>query len=95
MSATPRRREPRLSRRRILALAETARYRHGWSVHSLHSHQRCPCCHATVRAPLPNEGIAERTPEAIDAYHARVINLLNDAVIEHLHRECPTPGKRR
>lgn len=93
MTAT--RRADRASRLRTLARIERARYRHGWSVHSLHSHQRCPSCRTTVRAPLPNEGIAEHTPEAIDAYGRKVLNLLTDAVIDHLEHECPTPNQER
>jgi hypothetical protein len=76
---------------RVLARIERARYRHGWSVHSHHSYQHCPSCRATVRAPLP-DGVDDHTPEAIEAFGRKVINLLTDAVIEHLHHECPTPN---
>jgi hypothetical protein len=79
----------RLSRLRLLALTERERYRHGWSVLGGRSTQRCPCCHTTVWAPLPDQGISEPTPEAIDAFHTRVINRLTDAVLEHLHHDCP------
>jgi hypothetical protein len=86
---TTTKRAARPSRLRILALIERARYRHGWTVQGGRSAQDCPCCHTTVWAPLPDEGISEPTPEAIDAYGRKVINRLTDAVVEHLHHDCP------
>jgi hypothetical protein len=75
----------RVSRLRVLAMAERERYRHGWSVLGDRVEQRCPCCYRAVRAAAPD-------PAAIDDYTHQVNNLLNDAVLEHLRHDCPDSG---
>jgi hypothetical protein len=80
----------RMSRLRVLALAERARYRHGWSVLGDRVEQRCPCCHGPVRVAAPEP---PADPEAIDDYTHKVNNLLSDAVLEHVHHDCHNPGE--
>jgi hypothetical protein len=86
MTTTTERTRARVSRLRVLALAERERYRHGCTVLGDRIEQRCPCCHYTVRAAAPDP---PADPAAIDAYTRKVNNLLNDAVLEHIHHDCP------
>ncbi|OLT06395.1 hypothetical protein BJF90_16485 [Pseudonocardia sp. CNS-004] len=81
-------RAPRVSRLRVLALAERERHLHGWSVLGDRVEQRCPCCRHTVRATAPDP---PTDPAGIDAYTRQINNLLTDAVFEHLHHDCPDP----
>jgi hypothetical protein len=80
----------RVSRLRVLAMAERERYRHGWSVLGDRAEQRCPCCHHTVRATAPDP---PATPDEVDDYTRQINNLLNDAVLDHIHHDCPDPGE--
>ena len=90
MSPARARTAARLSRLRILALAERERHIHGWSVLGDRVEQRCPCCHHTVRAPAPEP---PADPAAVDAYTREINNRLTDAVFDHLHHDCPDPAQ--
>jgi hypothetical protein len=80
----------RMSRLRVLAMAERERYRHGYSVLGDRVEQRCPCCYGAVRVAAPDP---PADPAEVDGYTHKVNNLLNDAVLEHVHHDCPDPGE--
>jgi uncharacterized membrane protein YccC len=81
----------RLSRLRVLALAERERHHNGWSFTGAHVTQHCPCC-GTVRATAPDP---PTDPRVIDRYERHVGELLNDAVLDHLRHHCDTPHEER
>jgi hypothetical protein len=87
-TAATRKTAARVSRLRVLAMAERERYRHGWSVLGDRIEQRCPCCYSAVRAAAPDP---PTNPADMDAYTHKISNLLNDAVLEHIDHDCPDP----
>jgi hypothetical protein len=80
----------RVSRLRVLALAERERFRNGWTFVGDRIAQRCPCCAATVRAVAPEP---PQDPGRFDRYKRQINNLLNDAVLDHMRHECDTPDE--
>lgn len=81
------------SRARVRAMAERARYNAGFSIHGDRVRQRCPYCWTFVYAPEPRRH-RRGDPADLDRYSREVNSRLDDAVYEHLRRDCPQIGDR-
>ena len=82
----------RVSRLRALALAERERYRNGWCFDGDGATQRCPCCARTVRAIAPEP---PGDPAQLQRYERQVSDVLNTAVLDHLHHDCDAAEEDR
>lgn len=75
---SPHRKRP-MSRARMLAAAARARSADGYSYDADRIRQRCPSCWSYVTKAAPTD---QRDSRAIN-------DALDDAVCEHLRRDCP------
>jgi hypothetical protein len=82
------------SRSRARAMAARARYQDGFSIHGDRIRQRCPYCWSFVYTAEPRRH--RRGDHAdLDRYSREVNARLDEAVYEHMRRDCPQIGDRR
>jgi hypothetical protein len=77
-----------VTRLRILAAAEHERRRTGASFERDRATQYCPWCFERVWATTPQPPDLDTQPDQYDTYLRDAGNRLDDAVIEHVRREC-------